>query len=533
MKQMNWRKILFPIFLSLAIVLGVFIGSRFNFSSQELRYSPAHYKLYRLLDILDKEHLEGVNTDSIVDLAAQSILSALDPHSTYIPADRYSQANEGIHGSFYGIGVRFYMYKDSIAVTEVISNGPAERAGLKNGDRIIAADGKQLIGKEVSRDSLVNTLRGISGSKVLLEVYRKSLNKSLALEVSRDRVPIQSVTASYMLQDALGYIKIEQFTEDTYKEFKKALKALERKEGIKSLILDIRDNTGGYVDQVKLIMEEVVPKGKLLYSTKDRTGEETKFYAEKGRKIDFSNVYVLINENSASASEMLAGAIQDNDLGIIVGKRSFGKGLVQVERSLGDGSAIWITIAEYYTPTGRSIQRPYGAGSKAYFAHTGEKFTESPNGEIDNIPDSLRFVTPMGKVVYGGGGIYPDVYVTEAENKQDFFMQQILKHSFIQFFAFEYTDANPDLFKGYDEEQFIEGYNTSDRLLQEFMEYSQLDTVGIQWGTYEEELSLRIKANLALQLYGKNAYSRVLSKNDPMIQTVLELELELKEEDFY
>lgn len=526
---MNWRKILFPIILSLSIVLGVYIGSRLNFSNQKASYSPAHSKLYTLLNILDKEHLKGVNTDSIVDLAAQSILSALDPHSTYISADKYSQANEGIHGSFYGIGVRFYMYKDSITITEVIANGPAEKAGIKNRDRIVAADGTALTGSNVSRDSLVNTLRGAQGSKVTLGVYRKNTKQNLALEVERSRVPIQSVTAAYVLED-LAYIKVEKFTEDTHKEFRAALDSLSR-DPIKALVLDLRDNSGGYVDQAKLIMEDLVPKGMLLYSTKDRSGEETKVYAQKGKKVDFSNIYVLINENSASASEMLAGAIQDNDLGVIVGKRSFGKGLVQVERPLGDGSAIWITIAEYYTPTGRSIQRSYASGNKAYFAHADERYADAELDNIENIPDSLRFQTPQGKVVYGGGGIYPDVYVSDIENKQEFFMQQILRHNFIQFFAFEYIDSHPDLFSGYDEDMFINGYHTSEVLLKQFMEYSQLDMVDIQWETYFGELAIMLKANFALQLYGRNAYHRVLAESDDMIQTVLELEEET-EEDF-
>lgn len=521
---MNRRTILFPIYISLAVVLGVIIGARLNFPSQLTTNTAKHQKLFRLLDILDREYLEGVNTDSIVDLAVQSILNTLDPHSTYITAENYSEASDEIHGSFYGIGIRFYTYKDTIAVTEVLPNGPAEKAGLLNGDRILSADGRKLYGQNIDRDSLASILRGEEKSNVILEVYRKLEDEKLAFNVQRNLVPIQSVTASYMLDDELGYIKIEQFTENTDQEFRHALNNL-LKEGMASVILDLRDNAGGYVGQAQRIMEELTPKGTLLYSTKNRSGNEKKFYSKKGRKHDFDRIYVLINERSASASEMLAGAIQDNDLGTIVGRRSFGKGLVQVERSLGDGSAIWITVAQYYTPTGRSIQRPYNNGKAAYFAHADSRYLDAALENVDAIPDSLRFETPKGKVVYGGGGIYPDVYVAELVGGQDVFIQRILGHGFLQFFAFEYIDSHPDLFRGFNKEEFINGYEPTDRLLKEFMEYSNLDRLDVQWGKYHEELSSMLKANLALQLFGKDAYYRALSDSDRVIQKTRQLEL--------
>lgn len=520
---MKRRNILFPIFISLAVVLGVIIGTRLNFPKDQVQYTSKHQKLYRLLDILDREYLEGVNTDSIVDLTVQSILNALDPHSTYVTADKYSEASDEIHGSFYGIGIRFYTYNDTIAVTEVLPDGPAEKAGLRSGDRILAADGRELYGQNLDRDSLVQILRGKEKSNVRLDVYRKSDKKNIAFDVQRNLVPIQSVTAKYMLDNELGYIKIEQFTENTDREFRKALNDLV-KEGMLSLVLDLRDNAGGYVGQAKLIMEELTPKGTLLYSTKDRTGKEKKYFAKKGAKHDIARIYVLLNEKSASASEMLAGAIQDNDLGTIVGRRSFGKGLVQVERPLGDGSAVWITVAQYFTPTGRSIQRPYTNGRAAYFAHANSRYLDARQEDIDKLPDSLRFETPKGKIVYGGGGIYPDIYVPELESKEDLSMQRILGHGFVQFFAFEYIDTHPDFFRGYNKEEFISGYEPTDRLIKEFMDYSHLDKVDIQWEDYQEELSRMLKANLALQLFGKDAFYNVLSTNDKVIQKAMQLE---------
>lgn len=520
---MKRRNILFPIFISLAVVLGVIIGTRLNFPKDRVHYTVKHQKLYRLLDILDREYLEGVNTDSIVDLTVQSILNTLDPHSTYITAAKYSQASDEIHGSFYGIGIRFYNYKDTIAITEVLPNGPAEKAGLKNGDRILAVDGRKLYGLKIERDSLIHILRGKEKSKVLLDVYRKSNKEKLIVNVARNMVPIPSVTASYMLENRLGYIKIEQFTEHTNQEFHMALNHLKRN-GLESLVLDLRDNAGGYVEQAKLIMEELTPKGTLLYSTKDRSGNEKKYYAKKGKELKLPRIYVLINEKSASASEMLAGAIQDNDLGTIIGRRSFGKGLVQVERPLGDGSAVWITVAQYYTPTGRSIQRPYSNGRNAYFAHADSRYLDANPTDIDKIPDSLRFETPKGKIVYGGGGIYPDVYVPELEDKESGSLQRILGHGFLQFFAFEYIDAHPDLFGGYSKEEFINGYEPTDRLIKEFIAYSHLDRIDIEWEHYQEELSRMLKANVALQLFNKGAFYRVLSEDDKVIQKAVQLE---------
>lgn len=521
---MNWRKIFLPILFSLAILLGVFLGARLSFSNKHETYRPTHQKLYRLLDILDREYLKGVNTDSIVDLTVQSILNTLDPHSTYVSANDYSQRAEVLHGSFHGIGIRFYTYKDTIAITEVLPKSPAEKAGLKNGDRILSANGQRLFGKSISQDSVVHLLRGVPNTELQLEAYRKREKKQWLLNVLPKRVPIQSVTAAYTLLDEdLVYLKIEQFTEDTYVEFQEALNRYSKQNNA-SLVLDLRNNSGGYVEQAKQIMEAIIPKGTLLYSTKDRTGKEKKFYAKKAKKHSFSRVYVLLNEQSASASEMIAGAIQDNDLGTIIGRRSFGKGLVQVERPLGDGSAVWITVAQYYTPTGRSIQRSYTDGNKAYFAHADPRYMDRKQEDIDNLPDSLRFETPKGKIVYGGGGIYPDIYVPDLDTKQDHFIQRILRHGFVQFFAFEYIDAHPDLFMGYEKEHFIEGYEVTDNLLMQFMEYSHLDMVGVQWEAYQEELLLMIKANLALQLYGKSAYYRVLSEQDEIIQKAIQIE---------
>lgn len=521
---MNRSKVLYPIFFAFAIVFGVWLGSVLNFSKKDSTNRSSHQKLYRLLDILDKEYLEGVNTDSIVDLTVQSVLGTLDPHSTYISASNYETTTEEIHGSFYGIGIRFYTYKDTIAITEVLPKGPAEKAGLKNGDRIVAADGLNLSEKNISRDSLIELLRGKANSKVQLDIYRKTQKKSFKTEVQRTRVPIQSVTAAYKLGDDLTYLKIEQFTEDTYIEFEQALNQLS-KHTRGALVLDLRDNAGGYVDQAKRIMEDLTPKGTLLYSTKDRTGKEKKFYAKRGKKQNFSRIYVLLNEKSASASEMIAGAIQDNDLGTIVGRRSFGKGLVQVERPLGDGSAVWITVAQYYTPTGRSIQRSYSSGKQAYFAHANSRYLDRINEEdLDKIPDSLRFKTPKGKIVYGGGGVYPDVYVADIEQQQEVSIKSFLRNGFMQFFAFEYIDTHADLFKGYNKDQFIEGYEVTDRLLQRFIDYAYLDLVDIRWENYHEELSLMIKANLARQLYGLDAYYKILSEKDPVIQKVIQLE---------
>ena len=527
-RSKQWKYM--PLWIGMALALGVFIGSKLNFSDNTEKIfatSSKKDKLNRLIDYIDYEYVDDVNTDSIVDVTVNGILENLDPHSVYIPKSQYAHTADDMRGAFIGIGVSFYIYKDSIAVIRTIEGGPAEIAGIKGGDRIIYADGKKLFGELIERDSISNYLKGEINSKVALDVYRPSENKTLEIKVRRKQVPLVSVDASYKLSEDLGYIKLNRFSETTYKEFKSALSKL-KDQGITKLVLDLRNNPGGYISTAERVVDEFLENNKLVLITKNKSGDINKTYATRKGDFEHGKLYVLINENSASASEIVAGALQDNDKGTIIGRRSFGKGLVQREMSLGDGSAVRLTIARYYTPTGRSIQRPYGNGNDTYYSDYEKRYR---NGELIHadsikVADSLKYVTPKGKVVYGGGGIIPDVFVPKDTSMENETIQYVSRSGFMSYFIFEYLEKNRVFFEGMKFDDFRNNFNVEDNLSKEFIEYAKFSEAKIDLSKYTEELKRTLKANIAQQLFGSNAYEIILNLNDPMLLKVMELEAE-------
>jgi carboxyl-terminal processing protease len=523
----NTKKYL-PLWIGVALAAGVFLGSKLNFQDANKKIFATNSKkdkLNRLIDYIDYEYVDDVNTDSIVDVTVNGILENLDPHSVYIPVSEYEDNADDMRGNFVGIGVSFYVYKDSIAVIRAIAGGSAEKAGIKGGDRILFADGKKLFGENLHRDSISKFLKGAINSKVDLKIYRKVEGRSLDVTIKRKRIPIISVDASYLIQEGLGYIKINRFSESTYAEFKSALDVLMDK-GMKSLVLDLRDNPGGYISTAERILDEFLENDKLILVTRNKAGEETKSYATRKGEFEEGRLYVLINENSASASEIVAGALQDNDKGTIIGRRSFGKGLVQREMALGDGSAVRLTIARYYTPTGRSIQRPYGDGKENYYDDYEKRYY---NGELKSadsikVADSLRYVTPKGKVVYGGGGIIPDVFIPKDTSIENETLRYVDRNGFMSYFIFEHLEKNRAQFEGISFDEFRENYQVSDALANEFIDYSRLQEAQIDLSSYEAELKLVLKANIAQQLYGPNEYELLLNAKDEMLKKVIELE---------
>ena len=525
---MNSQKKYLPLLLGVAMAAGVFIGSKLDFNDTPDRIFAKNSKkdkLNRLIDYIDYEYVDKVNTDSIVDVTVNEILENLDPHSVYIPVDEYENNADDMRGNFVGIGISFYVYKDTVAVIRTISGGPAAKVGIKAGDRILSANGKILFGDTIERDSITKYLKGEINSKVNLKIFRKGENKLLDFKVKRKRVPLVSVDASYKLTDELGYIKINRFSETTYNEFKEALDDLIDK-GITKLVLDLRNNPGGYISTAEKIVDEFLEKDKLILITKNKRGKINKTFATRRGVFEDGKVYVLINENSASASEIVAGALQDNDKGVIVGRRSFGKGLVQREMSLGDGSAIRLTIARYYTPTGRSIQRPYGNGNEAYYSDYEKRYTNGEMISSDSIKvvDSLRFITPKGKIVYGGGGIIPDVFIAKDTSVENETLEYITRSGFISYFIFEYLEKNRSLFEEISLQNFIDNYIVDEILSKEFMDYSRFNNSEINFDKYSEQLKKVLKASIAQQLFGSNAYESILNKDDVMLKKVIELE---------
>ncbi len=525
---MSKSKIYFPLIIGVAIAAGIFIGGKLNFGDSSDRLFTSNSKkdkLNRLIDYIDYEYVEDVNTDSIVDVTVNGILGNLDPHSVYIPKENMQKVAENMKGNFVGIGINFYTFKDTITVIKTIENGPSARVGIVGGDRIISANGESLLGGGYDNDTLIDKLKGERYTQLLLEVFRKGEPKLLTFNVTRDEVSIKSVDAAYMLTDKLGYIKINRFAESTFTEFKKALLNL-KKQGATSLALDLRGNPGGFLEVAVNIVDEFLEDDKLIVYTKNKKGKEDRSYATKRGDFEKGQVYVMIDESSASASEIIAGALQDNDKGTIVGRRSYGKGLVQREMKLGDGSAVRLTVSKYYTPTGRSIQRSYDNGNRDYYddysdrLNSGELLDES---KIE-VADSLKYTTPKGNIVYGGGGIIPDVFVpydTKMLNETLTFLE---KRGLLNNFIFEELEKERDVYKNMSRQDFFNNFKITDEVVKSFEDFLKIKTrSNIVFVAYKEEVKHYLKATLAEQLYGFGAYFKILNKHDIMIDKVIDL----------
>jgi carboxyl-terminal processing protease len=523
----NQKKYL-PLILGIAIAAGIFIGGKLDFadSSDKLFSKNSNKdKLNKLIDYIDYDYVDDVNTDSIVDVTVNGILEKLDPHSVYIPQSDMARVTENMKGDFVGIGISFYTYKDTIAVIRTIENGPSEKAGIKGGDRIIMANGDSLFGNNLKDEQIIEKLKGPINTKVKLKVFRKGEPGLLDFTVKRGHIPIKSVDAAYMLTKKLGYIKVNRFAESTYKEFKKGLDKLIDL-GATEIALDLRDNPGGFLGIAEQIVDEFLEDEKLILFTKNKRGNIEKSFATSKGDFEEGKVFVLINENSASASEIVAGALQDNDKGTIVGRRSYGKGLVQREMELGDGSAVRLTVSRYYTPTGRSIQRPYDHGSKDYYD---DYYHRLESGELQDpekieIADSLKYTTPKGKVVYGGGGIIPDVFVPVDSSMQNETLTYLHRRGFIGNFVFQTLERDRGAYDDFSKQAFIDDFIVSDDLVQEFQDFLNIRAdSNVTFVAYHEEIKQYIKAALGDQLFAGGAFEEILNQRDIMIDEVLQL----------
>lgn len=446
-------KILLPFIVAVALVLGLWIGSvasgnRYARISSELIRSMGntpHDKLSYVMQIIDAAYIDPVNMDTIREALMPELMAQLDPHSIYIPATDMSDINENLEGEFDGIGVVFNMATDTIVVLNVIAGGPSYKAGVMPGDRIVTIDGKTVAGVKFPQDSVMKLLRGKRGTKVNVGIGRGMADELVDIEIIRDKIPINSIDAAFMLTPSTGFIKLSSFSRNSHKELVEAIEKLE-KEGMKSMIFDLRDNSGGYLDQAILIANEFLPAGKMIVYTEDRFEQRQVEYSDGTGEVTDIPLVILINEYSASSSEILAGAVQDNDRGTIIGRRSFGKGLVQNQLPLPDGSAVRLTVARYYTPTGRSIQKPYEMGMSAeeYEADILNRYLHNEVFSADSIVfnDSLRFVTEGGKVVYGGGGIMPDIFVPiDTVGVTDYYAE-VMNKNILYRYTLDYVDKH-------------------------------------------------------------------------------------------
>ena len=522
---MKIEKTYLPLLFFSCVALGIVIGGFINYPTTKTTLGKKYYKtkLNKLLDFIDNEYVDDVKTDSIVDVTVTTILANLDPHSLYVPPSEQSSIAESMKGDFVGIGVNFYSYKDTIAVIKPIKNGPAEKAGIKEGDRILYADNFQLFGKKLNNEVLFSKLKGEKDSEVTLTVYRKSENKRLKVKVKRDVVAIKSVDVALLLNKTTGYIKINRFAETTGQEFHTALLQL-KKGGINSLVIDLRNNGGGFMEMAVQIADELLKDKELIVFTKNKKGTIDKTFATEDGDFESGRVSVLIDENSASASEILAGAIQDNDRGTIYGRRSFGKGLVQREMDFDDGSAVRLTIARYYTPSGRSIQKHYKKGdSEDYYKESENRFESGElyeKGKI-KIADSLKFKTKKGRIVYGGGGIVPDVFVPLEVTQGTESLEYVLQTGVVGHFVFEQLDQKPKAFQGINMAQFQVQMQKDTFYLKQFQKYLFKAGIDLNITKNIEVVNRYITAEFARQLFGENQYYQIILKDDNMIKAVM------------
>lgn len=519
-----------PVLLSIACVVGIYIGALFNVSSplSSVKLYKQKQKLNTLIQLIENKYVDEVNTDSIVDLTINKIIRDLDPHTAYLPKAELDAENQSMNGSFVGIGISFSKTNDTLTVIRTIPEGPSDRVGIKAGDRILYANGLELSSPEVTTDSVMSLLKGQSNTKVQLKIKRKGESELLDFDVIRNSVSLKSVDAGFMIDDKTGFIKINRFAKTTFDEFVEYAKQL-KAQNPSRIIIDLRNNGGGYLKEAVDIADQFLGEDTPILYTKDKSGNMTETEAtSEGLFLD-EKLIVLINEKSASASEILAGAIQDNDRGLIVGRRSFGKGLVQRIMPLGDGSAVRLTVARYYTPTGRSIQRSYSDGRQNYFNDYMERYTNGELQSADSIDviDSLAYKTPKGKIVYGGGGIIPDVFVAKDQSDIHVDLYDMFEGGILDRFIFDELEKNRSFYNDLSLENFEEHYEVSESTMNAFKAFlASFNISYVNSQEYQDVVKTYLKATIARQLFDSNIAYKIIVVKDGMIKKSLETNFE-------
>lgn len=464
-----------PVIIAASIALGIFIGNHYLSLNQGKRraYSSGN-KINAILDIIDEQYVDTVNMKDLVEGAIPKIFSELDPHSVYIPAEDASLVNEELEGSFSGIGVSFNMQTDTILVISVISGGPAEKAGLLPFDRIITINDSVFSGNKSSQAKIMKTLRGAKNSTVKLGIKRGNEPDLLYFDVTRGDVPVHSVDVAYEAAKGIGYIKVSKFARNTYNEFITAIAELKQK-GCNSFVIDLRNNTGGYMEAAINMINEFMPEGRLIVYTEGKSFPRSDVYANGTGTCKESPIVVLTDEISASASEIFAGAIQDNDRGLIIGRRTYGKGLVQTQLGLSDGSALRLTIARYYTPSGRCIQKSYEMGKTDEYDQ--DIYNRYMHGEFDSadsikMDDSLKYQTVKGRTVYGGGGIMPDIFIPRDTSGMTSYYSNVVNSGVLYLYALEYSDQNREKLSSFKTWQELYDYLQQQPLLYNFTNFA-------------------------------------------------------------
>lgn len=524
------KEYLMPIIMAVCVVVGVLIGTfcANHFAGDRLQIiNSGSSRLTNLLHVIDDQYVDAVDIDSLVDKAIPQILGELDPHSVYIPAAEAKQAEDDLKGSFSGVGIEFTIREDTVRVQNVLPNGPSERAGLLAGDKIVTVDGKSFVGKDITNDIAMKTLKGPKDSKVKIGVLRYGSKTPKIFEITRGNVIQHSITSTYMLDETTGYIKIRNFGENTYPEFLAALAQLSQQRA-ENLVIDLRDNTGGLLQAVSLMANEFLDKGQLIVYTEGRRSPREDIVADGRGAYKQMPLVVLINEISASASEIFAGAIQDNDRGTIVGRRSFGKGLVQQQMNFTDGSLLRLTVARYYTPSGRCIQKPYLPGQGLKYEE--DLLERYENGELysaDSIHNNGKaFKTSIGRIVYDGGGITPDVFVPEDTLGMTSYYKEAAMSGLIMQFAYQYTDNNRQQLKAFSTAEEMNAFLDKQPLVDNFANYAE--SKGMQRRNLMIEKSRRLfkrylHSRIIYNMLNENALMQYLNKDDQVIKEALDI----------
>ncbi|MFM2201155.1 MAG: hypothetical protein RL040_355 [Bacteroidota bacterium] len=525
-----------PLLFALTLIAGMFIGTNLG-DKNLLQVKPSveqnANKLVSLIDFIEDNYVDSINKKQLIEDAIASVLKNLDPHSYYMGSEEVALEKERMKGEFSGVGIEFLILRDSLMVVKTIAGGPSEKAGIQSGDRIVMVDGQEISGKELDGDKAQKLLKGKQGSQVNVTVIRPGELAKKEFSIERGSIPIESVNASFMVNDSVGYIRIERFAEKTYDEFLQATEKLEE-QGCSSLILDLRGNGGGLLNQAAEIVEEFLTEGKTIVRTRGiHTGEDEIRSGKKGRYRDL-NVVVMIDQNSASASEIVAGALQDWDRAVTVGRRSFGKGLVQHEMELADNSALRLTVARYYTPTGRCIQKPYG-DSIVYENDFQKRLEKGELTSADSVhfPDSLLFRTPSGRLVYGGGGIMPDVFVPLDSIYFSGLLSEIAYSGIIRNYCFTYLDGHRKEMRKYkSSDEFIAKFNVTDGMLNGLIDMAEKEEIKINKQVVKRissQLKSRIKGQFARSLFDDDAMVQVSLDTDPDFKKALQVALDYKQ----
>lgn len=512
-----------PALFALSMAVGLFLGykMRDSFPTKSFFQTDKTKPVQEVIDLINQKYVDSVQIAALTDTAIQALLTKLDPHSYYIEPSMLEAANEDIAGSFFGIGIEFDILQDTLNVIQVIKNGPAEKAGLLSGDKIIAADKNILAGVQIQSDDVRKILKGSRGSVVELKIRRNG--KEITASVTRDIVHVNSVASAYMIDDTTGFIHLDRFTQQTYREFMIELEKLV-KAGMTQLIFDLRGNGGGIMDAAVEIADEFLDSDKLITYTQGLHTPRTEFRSRRNGMFEKGKIIFLADEGTASASEILIGALQDWDRAIIIGRRTFGKGLVQEQFDLSNKGAIRLTIARYYTPLGRSIQRSYLNGSEGYFneIHNGKAYTDSTATDSTGVV----FVTPKGKKLYEGGGITPDYYMGNDTGSISYAMAYIYSNRYVSKFSYRYVTEHPEIFKAYPTpEAFSSHFTINESAMQYFNSQILKDSVNTNSlnNTERAFLEKSMKLNIARQLWGNEGYYKVFNVKDDAVQKALEV----------